>query len=230
MCDSMSSVRDHYRPEEHIFCCDDYQIQSFREKGKALVKSCKDKVMKRKKTPLNEPVPKTKNSETLSTFTYQEGVEQNNVQCVLVPSTFFEVKDFESEGLSTNTTEINNETLNTAETNNGPIHKKPGTSLNKRKTQPIVDDKHKVKVKRLDNLEDFMKVTVLNGGARIFQCTHCEKEFKNSYELGRHVRVHTGEKPYKCTYCSKAFSLTSNLYKHVRSHTREKSRIKILTE
>ena len=51
-------------------------------------------------------------------------------------------------------------------------------------------------------------------------CTVCAKEYRWSYRLIEHMRVHTREKPYKCETCCASFSLKSNLVRHQKvQHT-----------
>eukprot|EP00830_Metopus_es_P005166 TRINITY_DN147_c0_g1_i1.p1 TRINITY_DN147_c0_g1~~TRINITY_DN147_c0_g1_i1.p1 ORF type:complete len:379 (+),score=49.24 TRINITY_DN147_c0_g1_i1:38-1138(+) len=52
----------------------------------------------------------------------------------------------------------------------------------------------------------------------------CGKVFKESGNLRRHIRSHTGERPYACTYigCNKAFLTKGHLQVHVLIHTGDK--------
>lgn len=45
-------------------------------------------------------------------------------------------------------------------------------------------------------------------------CQVCGKGFKDSFDLKRHKRTHTGVRPYACTKCDKAFSQRCSLEKH----------------
>jgi len=44
----------------------------------------------------------------------------------------------------------------------------------------------------------------------------CDKAFRQSEHLNRHMRVHTGDKPYKCSLCDKSFGRSSTLQNHKR--------------
>ena len=53
-------------------------------------------------------------------------------------------------------------------------------------------------------------------------CTLCNKQFRKSRNLEKHMLLHTGEKPHGCTKCKKAFAAVESLKRHNMSHTGEK--------
>eukprot|EP00744_Colponema_vietnamica_P001315 GILI01002194.1.p1 GENE.GILI01002194.1~~GILI01002194.1.p1 ORF type:complete len:208 (+),score=26.58 GILI01002194.1:133-756(+) len=62
------------------------------------------------------------------------------------------------------------------------------------------------------------------GSYRLYYCEYCGKEFRQQYNLTRHIRSHTGYRPYKCNMdgCTKSFSTASVLRTHQRVHTGER--------
>ena len=49
------------------------------------------------------------------------------------------------------------------------------------------------------------------------ECDVCEKRFRDSYNLKKHVHIHTNEKPYECDVCEKRFTQSGNLKRHTRT-------------
>ena len=52
---------------------------------------------------------------------------------------------------------------------------------------------------------------------RPYQCSFCDKSFKQKSHLTEHERIHTGDKPYQCAVCNKKFNQKSNLTRHQRT-------------
>ena len=52
----------------------------------------------------------------------------------------------------------------------------------------------------------------------MYKCKICSKSFQKPSQLGRHIRIHTGEKPYKCTVCPRAFTQKGTLQIHMWKH------------
>ena len=50
-------------------------------------------------------------------------------------------------------------------------------------------------------------------------CDTCEKSFKRSEHLARHLLRHSGEKPYCCETCHRSFSRNDALKRHLKIHT-----------
>lgn len=58
-----------------------------------------------------------------------------------------------------------------------------------------------------------------------FQCSECDKSFKRSEHLKRHIRsVHLKERPYACEFCDKRFLRTDNLAQHSKTHKKDVGR------
>ena len=51
---------------------------------------------------------------------------------------------------------------------------------------------------------------------RLFSCTICNYAARNTYDLKKHVRKHTGERPYVCQRCGVSYAQSSSLYRHHR--------------
>ncbi|EGV64193.1 zf-C2H2 Zinc finger, C2H2 type [Yamadazyma tenuis] len=52
-----------------------------------------------------------------------------------------------------------------------------------------------------------------------FPCPECNKQFKRSEHLKRHIRsVHSNIRPFHCKYCEKQFSRSDNLAQHLKTH------------
>lgn len=54
------------------------------------------------------------------------------------------------------------------------------------------------------------------------KCQQCDKQFRWSSDLSKHLMAHQGIKPYRCSWCGKSFSHNTNLHTHLRIHTGEK--------
>eukprot|EP00088_Acartia_fossae_P052626 TRINITY_DN5953_c0_g1_i6.p1 TRINITY_DN5953_c0_g1~~TRINITY_DN5953_c0_g1_i6.p1 ORF type:complete len:854 (-),score=140.61 TRINITY_DN5953_c0_g1_i6:424-2985(-) len=57
-----------------------------------------------------------------------------------------------------------------------------------------------------------------NGSLTPFECPHCNKQFKHSYDMTNHIRIHTEEKPYTCQQCGKTMVDCSSFRKHEKTH------------
>ena len=47
-----------------------------------------------------------------------------------------------------------------------------------------------------------------------WKCKICDRGFKRSSHLKRHMLIHTGDQPWKCNVCDKRFSQACNLKQH----------------
>ena len=58
---------------------------------------------------------------------------------------------------------------------------------------------------------------MINDPLRKYECTYCDKKFKRSEHLNRHINIHLGVKPFKCQ-CGKQFGRNDELLRHKRTH------------
>lgn len=54
-----------------------------------------------------------------------------------------------------------------------------------------------------------------------YLCTYCPRSFANSWQLGVHIRRHTGEKPFPCGYCGERFMRKDYVQRHYPKCTKK---------
>lgn len=64
-----------------------------------------------------------------------------------------------------------------------------------------------------------ISVELSDGESKPFQCGDCDKAFRRSEHLKRHIRsVHSNDRPFPCMFCEKKFSRSDNLSQHLKTH------------
>ena len=91
-------------------------------------------------------------------------------------------------------------------------------------TTPGLDDKRFITLKQVIKhpAEKCKLVDAREVEGRNFICFRCNKSFKESGHLKRHIKVHTGESACSCDLCGKNFMDTSDLSRHRKIHFGDK--------
>lgn len=71
-------------------------------------------------------------------------------------------------------------------------------------------------------LKSLPKHMMLHTKPKAWECTQCDRAYRDKCDLRKHMRIHTGEKPYTCEICNKSFAHSSQLPRHLRTHSGEK--------
>lgn len=66
------------------------------------------------------------------------------------------------------------------------------------------------------NKEIIDKCRIYVDGKILFECNICRTRTRHSYNLIRHMTIHTGEKPFICHICGRSFRLQTILGKHLK--------------
>lgn len=100
------------------------------------------------------------------------------------------------------------------------VHTQNVTKLNKKGGNAFT----KNDTKTLSNLQELdpkglLSAPVVQNENGCFPCSECDKQFKRTEHLKRHIRsVHSNIRPYHCHYCERKFSRLDNLAQHIKTH------------
>ncbi|XP_031617255.1 zinc finger protein 431-like [Contarinia nasturtii] len=61
---------------------------------------------------------------------------------------------------------------------------------------------------------------------KVYSCDICKARLSSSYNLKRHMMIHSGEKPFECDICKRRFREQSDLRKHKKVHNNISANVK----
>ena len=101
------------------------------------------------------------------------------------------------------------------------LKKEPGEKMN---TEIQGDSETTVVLqpqKQNDELKKENATTNFEDKKYSFQCTVCDKVFKDTAHMRRHMTVHSGDKPFKCDVCNKLFADQTYVATHKKMHKKD---------
>lgn len=51
-----------------------------------------------------------------------------------------------------------------------------------------------------------------------YKCQYCDRSYRQSNDLNKHLRIHLGENTRQCTICPQTFKYYAELRKHLEEH------------
>ena len=62
----------------------------------------------------------------------------------------------------------------------------------------------------------YLQIEPIKIGKGEWACPFCPRIARDSYDIKKHIRIHTGEKPFQCMFCGHKFNQKSALNTHKR--------------
>ena len=60
----------------------------------------------------------------------------------------------------------------------------------------------------------YLQIEPIKIGKGEWACPFCPRIMRDSYDIKKHIRIHTGEKPFQCSICGQKFNRKEILKTH----------------